>query len=198
MDFKKNWVFLVTITVIVATILMLDFAAATMSDASSNILIHLSVAAATILTTSIFTIFLTSLSYDNSKNLKISWKTLTKYQGIFKDILLVTLILFIPNLLAPLSSIFNLISFIATIAFFFIYFTIIDNHKSPLELKDYFTQSFNLLKGHYTKFFLFLLSLTLLNILGSFILFIGLLITIPITVLAIGHFYHYIKNHPVK
>jgi membrane-anchored glycerophosphoryl diester phosphodiesterase (GDPDase) len=75
---------------------------------------------------------------------------------------------------------------IAAMGLMFSSYLIIDKGRGPVEA---FKQSWQMTKGH--KWDLFLLSLALvgLNILGLLALVIGLLVTIPITMLAVVHVY---------
>jgi uncharacterized membrane protein len=63
---------------------------------------------------------------------------------------------------------------------------------------DYFWQaireSFEMTKGHRGRIIVFLLAILALNILGVIALGIGILITMPITGIAIAHIYNTLKN----
>jgi uncharacterized membrane protein len=82
---------------------------------------------------------------------------------------------------------------IAALMLCFTQLLVVDRKLGPLEaLKE----SYHMTKGHLLQLFLFMLSLILLNIVGAILLLVGLLVTVPITLLAIAHVY--MKIHSLQ
>lgn len=75
---------------------------------------------------------------------------------------------------------------IATISFMFAPYIVLSTNKGPIEaLKE----SYALAKGKRWPLFLFLLAAVGLNIIGALLVGVGLLVTIPVTMIAIAHAY---------
>lgn len=55
-------------------------------------------------------------------------------------------------------------------------------------------ESAKITKGHMWKLFGFLLLIVLINIIGALVLFIGLVVTIPVTMMAKGYVYNHLKS----
>lgn len=98
--------------------------------------------------------------------------------------LLAGIIIFIGFLLLVVPGI------IAAIGLGFAPYSVIDRGKGPVEaLKD----SWNITKGHKGQLFLFGLALLGLNLLGVIALVVGVLVTIPMTWLAVTHAYRALR-----
>src|SRR3989344_5400904 len=61
-------------------------------------------------------------------------------------------------------------------------------------IRESLNKSWALTEGHFWRLFLFMLALILLNILGAALLMVGLLISIPVTMLAYAHVYQKLKK----
>ncbi len=128
----------------------------------------------------------------NFRNLfeKFSWSSLGHYLvakiivGIFTVIGLVLLI--IPGIIVMIATAFT--SFI-----------IVEKHFNPswknLAFWSAIKQSFEMTKGIKMKIFLFALAAIGVNILGLIALGIGVLVTMPITIIAFAHLYNERKKH---
>ncbi|MFD0987025.1 DUF975 family protein [Methyloligella solikamskensis] len=75
---------------------------------------------------------------------------------------------------------------IALVVFFFSPFIVIDRAMGPIEALK---ASMEITKGHRWQLFFLVLAIIGINILGVLALFIGLVVTIPVTTLAIVHVY---------
>lgn len=75
---------------------------------------------------------------------------------------------------------------IAALALIFSTYLIIDRGMGPIEAMK---ESVRLTKGHRWQLFLLALSLVLLNILGAIALLVGLVVTVPVSLLAVAHAY---------
>jgi hypothetical protein len=79
---------------------------------------------------------------------------------------------------------------IAALILCFTQLLVVDKKMQPFEaLKE----SYRLTKGHLLQLFLLMLCLILLNIVGAVLLLVGLLVTVPVTILAIAHVYRKIE-----
>jgi uncharacterized membrane protein len=76
---------------------------------------------------------------------------------------------------------------------FFKYFIVEMSHVGPVEA---YRKSFAITKNRFWKLFGFLVVAILLNILGAIALIVGLLFTIPTTLLAYTHLYKKLTAHP--
>lgn len=75
---------------------------------------------------------------------------------------------------------------IAIVALFFTQLAVVDKALNPVAaLKE----SYRLTKGHWLRIWLFMLCLAILNIVGLALLLVGLLVTIPVSLLAIVFVY---------
>lgn len=68
----------------------------------------------------------------------------------------------------------------------FVKFLVIDRNLGPIEA---IKESARVTKGYKWKLFVLLLLIVLINIVGFFLLFIGLLVSIPVSALAVAHAY---------
>jgi uncharacterized membrane protein len=93
------------------------------------------------------------------------------------------LILFIvPGIILSLATIFSV-------------YILIDKGYGPIEaLKE----SARITKGHWGKLFLFSLALLGVNLLGFIVLLVGLLVSVPVTLLALLHAYRTLEQLPPK
>ena len=82
---------------------------------------------------------------------------------------------------------------IAGIALSFTSYLIIDRNLGPVEAIQ---ESMRMTHGHRWNLFIFGLSIFLLNIIGALFLGFGLLVTIPISALAIVHVYRWLSHPP--
>jgi uncharacterized membrane protein len=70
-------------------------------------------------------------------------------------------------------------------------YLIIDKGKGPIEAMK---ESWRITKGHKWQLLLFVLALAGLNILGFLLLLVGLLVTVPVTMLAMVHVYRKLEH----
>jgi len=75
---------------------------------------------------------------------------------------------------------------ILALAFIFSSYLIVDKGKGPIEAMK---ESWRITKGHWWKLFLLVLAIIGLNILGFILLLVGLLVTIPVSMIALSHAY---------
>ncbi len=80
---------------------------------------------------------------------------------------------------------------IAALAFMFTPYLIIDKDLAPFEAMR---RSARITKGHRWPLFLFMCALILINILGVVALFVGLLVTVPLSMLAVARVYHALES----
>lgn len=83
---------------------------------------------------------------------------------------------------------------IASVFLLFSPFIVMDRGVGPI---DAIKESFNMVKGHFWSVFLFMIAALALNIVGMLLFGIGLLLTIPVTVIAIAHAYRTLSQLPV-
>ncbi len=80
---------------------------------------------------------------------------------------------------------------IACLMLTFTQFLVVDKSLGPVEaLKE----SYRLTKGHLFQLFLFALCLIALNIVGLVLLVVGLLVTVPVSLIAFAHVYRKVTN----
>ena len=72
-------------------------------------------------------------------------------------------------------------------------FVVVENENASV--LDLIKMTYKLSSHHFLSIFLFLVAATLLNILGVMFFFVGILVTIPVTVLASAHMYNKLKDH---
>lgn len=70
-------------------------------------------------------------------------------------------------------------------------YLIVDKNKGPVEAMK---ESWRITKGHKWELFLFVLAIAGLNVIGFFLLLVGLLVTIPVTMLALVHAYRKLEH----
>lgn len=100
------------------------------------------------------------------------------------------------SILATVAVILGLIllvvpGVIAGIMFMFATYIVVDRKLAPLEAMR---ESRRITKGHLWDLFLFLLAIIGINILGLLALVVGLLVTIPVTSIAIVHAYRALEH----
>ena len=105
------------------------------------------------------------------------WRMLgaTILQGII--IVVGFILLIIPGIIAALLLCFTQLS-------------VVDKMLNPI---DALKHSFTMAKGHLLQLFLFMLCLVLLNIVGAILLLVGLLVTVPVTLIAVAHVYRKVE-----
>lgn len=101
------------------------------------------------------------------------------------------------NILNGLIVIFGLILLIVpgiiwALMFMFAQYFVIEHQKAPL---DALRESARITNGHKWQLLLFVLAVTGINILGALCLFVGLLVSIPVTTLATVHAYHTLSKN---
>jgi len=75
--------------------------------------------------------------------------------------------------------------------FFFVPYLVIDRKLLPVQaLKE----SWRITEGHLGELFLFLLALIAINLVGAIVLLVGLLVSIPVTMLAVVHAYRTLEH----
>ena len=121
----------------------------------------------------------------------------TDYTDLFEPIRLFWKYL-AATLLVLLVTVFGLILFIvpgivAGIALLFVTYLIIDRDLGPVEAMK---ESLHITNGHRWNIILFLLLILALNIVGALFLGVGLLVTIPVSALALVHVYRWLLNPP--
>lgn len=80
---------------------------------------------------------------------------------------------------------------IAAIGFLFTPYLIVDRKLWPIEAMK---ESWRITKGHKWQLFLLMLVLGLINIIGALALFVGLLVSIPVSMLAVVHVYRALEK----
>lgn len=81
---------------------------------------------------------------------------------------------------------------IAALALFPASYLIVDRGVQPIEA---IKQSYAMTKGHWLEIFIFILALIGINILGLLALVVGLLVSVPVSMLASVHIYRQISRH---
>lgn len=84
---------------------------------------------------------------------------------------------------------------IAAMGLMFSSYLIIDKERGPIEA---FKESWHLTKGHKWQLFLLVLAIIALNIIGFLALLIGLVVTIPVSMLAVTHAYRKLLGAPIQ
>lgn len=93
------------------------------------------------------------------------------------------------------ASIFLAIpSIIISVRFKFFPYVLLENDHLPFV--DVIKHSWNLTRNYFWRIFKFLILLAIMNILGA-ISYIGLLVTIPISIFAMAHFYRHLAGHHI-
>lgn len=82
-----------------------------------------------------------------------------------------------------------------TVRLKFFPFIVLEHENASIN--DLVLMSYKLTAHHFLPVFLFLLSASLLNILGILLFGIGLLVTVPVTLFATAHMYDRLKEHTV-
>ena len=82
---------------------------------------------------------------------------------------------------------------IASVFLLFVPFIVIERGTGPIEAVK---ASFEMVKGHFWGVFLFMLAALAVNIVGMMLFGVGLLLTIPVTVIAIAHLYRTLSSMP--
>ncbi len=82
---------------------------------------------------------------------------------------------------------------IAALAFMFTPYLIIDKGLKPFEAMK---ESMRITKGHRVNLFLLMCTVVILNILGLIVLFVGLLVTLPLSMIAVAHVYRALESSP--
>lgn len=80
---------------------------------------------------------------------------------------------------------------LAIMLYFFVY-VLLDKNMRPI---DTLKESKRLTKGHRWNLFWFAIIVALLNILGAVVVFVGLLVTLPVTLLATVYVYRELERH---
>lgn len=80
---------------------------------------------------------------------------------------------------------------IASIAFLFTSYLIIDKGRGPIEAMK---ESYRMTKGHWMELFLLLLAIVGINLLGLLALVVGLVVTVPVSMLALVHAYRTLSS----
>lgn len=80
---------------------------------------------------------------------------------------------------------------IAALGFLFSSYLIVDKGRGPIEAMK---ESWRITKGNRWKLFLLVLAIAGINIVGFFLLVVGLLVTIPVTMLALAHAYRTLEH----
>lgn len=78
------------------------------------------------------------------------------------------------------------------IMFMFVKFLVIDRNLGPIEAMK---ESIRITKGSRWQLLLFILAVVALNIVGATLLLVGLIVTIPVTGLAMVHVYRKLSHH---
>lgn len=83
---------------------------------------------------------------------------------------------------------------VAALILMFTQLSVVDKGLNPIEaLKN----SYYLTKGHLLELFVFVLVIMVLNIIGLLALVIGLLVTLPVSLIAVAHVYRILANKEV-
>ncbi len=80
---------------------------------------------------------------------------------------------------------------IAMLGLLFSSYLIVDKKKGPIEAMK---ESWRITDGHKWQLLLFVLAVVALNIVGLLLLFVGLLVTIPVSALAAVHVYRFLEH----
>jgi uncharacterized membrane protein len=80
---------------------------------------------------------------------------------------------------------------IVALGLLFTPYIVLDQKKGPIEALK---MSWAMTKGHRWRLFLLMCSIVLLNILGMLLLFVGLIVTAPVSMLALAHTYRLLSN----
>ncbi len=74
-------------------------------------------------------------------------------------------------------------------------YVVIENEDASI--KSLFEMSFKLTKGHFWMVFVFLLLVSMLNVLGAALMIVGLMVTVPVSIFATAYVYNRLKEHTV-
>ena len=79
------------------------------------------------------------------------------------------------------------------VRFKFFPYVVIENENATI--KELIAGAYKLTNGYFWNVFFFLVIAVILNVLGALFFLVGLIVTVPVTVLASAHFYTKIKEH---
>lgn len=188
--FKLHWKFLVPITLLAGVIqyglnfLTNQFAQPALAIPSSLI----SMAINTAVSIGLINVYL-KLHDTNSADYPDLYTKLRLVGKVILSSLLYGLIITVGLIL------FIIPGFIFMIKYLFFSYLIVDKDLNPIEaLKE----SSRLTKGHRWQLFLLALSMALLNLLGTLLAFVGLLFTVPISMLVMTQAYRQLNSKPLS
>lgn len=139
------------------------------------------------------TIAATAISLAITNNHVPEWKDAVKDMRTY----VVPVKLFMVSLFVNIFTIIGLVFlvlpgiYIATRFMFYPFYVLEHSEK---RIGDLVTGSYAMTQGHFWKLFFFLVTLCILNVIGALLLGIGLLVTIPISLLAAGYAYKALKE----
>lgn len=214
--FKKNWKFLVP--ALIATIAIMFVLQTLQKTVESKIILSLLVSVIAIIVGIMITLGWSKIVLKLVHNHEIVWqdfKTDTKtWLPFFLARLLIGIFMFaaimifalpifwaigsmVAGLVFPviLSIILSLFGFVlviwVTIRYMFISFIAVEKKLNAWKM---LTESSRLVKGHTIQLFIFGLLLLLINIIGALLVLVGLLVSVPVSMIATGYVYEHLKK----
>ena len=177
---KRPWFFIgIVVGVIVLSSLLASISEENPRDALS-ILVSIAVVVINLLI-EMGLVFFAIKAHDHVDN--VTWQDLWHPQPFWKYLglkILTTVIVVVGLILVIIPGV------IAALALMFATYLLIDRNLGPIEAMK---ESVRITKGHRWQLFLLAISLVGLNILGAIALLVGLLVTVPVSLLAVAHAY---------
>ena len=183
-EFKKDPWFFVGVTAVLTVFSMVVNALTGGGHGMSSILGMI----ISLLASTVVTIAYARLALSTIAGAHVGWDGLWAPQYLLPMLgatVLQTIIVVVGFILLIIPGIF------ASLLLCFTQISVVDKNLTPL---DALKESYRLTRPHLWQLFLFALSLILLNIVGLLALVVGLLVTIPVTLISVAHVYRILAS----
>lgn len=183
---KRPWIFIGAIAVVVIVSVLIETIAGTFGKEGAGAFVGLlvSMVLSTFVGLGYTAFFLRAESAPEAAKLEDLWNPKQFWQYLGTEIL-VGVVVMVGIILLIIPGI------IFAVMFLFAQYLVVDRGLGPIQAMK---ESMRITKGERWELFLFLLVCLILNILGALLLLVGLLVTVPVTMLAIVHAYRLLSH----
>lgn len=182
----RPWLFVGSILIYAAVQFVLLAVEKTLGSAGEFLMVFINLGVGTVLAVGLMSLYLKAhdnlkeASFSDMWNLEPFWRYLVTSVVIAIIVIVGIFVLIIPGIIFALA--FSMAPYLVI--------------EKKMWTKKALKKSWDMTKGHWLELFLLGIAMAVINFLGAFLLLVGLLVTAPVSLLAMAHVYRKLSHHP--
>jgi uncharacterized membrane protein len=181
----RPWLFVGTIIIYAAVQFVLLAVEKTLGDAAQFLMVFINLGVGTVLAVGLMSLYLKAHDNIHTVSFKDMWNLEPFWRYLVTSIIIAIMVI---------AGIFALVvpGIILALAFSMAPYLVIEK---KMWTQKALKKSWQMTKGHWLELLLLGIAMAVINFLGAFLLLVGLLVTAPVSMLAMAHVYRRLSHH---